>query len=421
MNKRGQVSVFVIVALVIVAGIVLYFSFREQIGGEQVPAELMSVFDYYHSCIENEAKTAALLAGEGGGRIKVEDYTPGSEYAPFSSHLNFLGSPVKYWYYVSGNGLIKEQVPTKQEMEKEMADYIEEGLKRCDFEYYFRQGFEVEASEPSVEVDVYNRKVEVKVSAELIVSKEDETARKDSHNAEINSKLGKFYNLALEIYTEEKKEMFLEKYGVDVLYNYAPVDGVEIQCAPKIWLTRKVMVDLKSGLDENFRTIKFKGSYYELQGEDREYFVWDKPVDEAVQVVYSKDWPTKIEIYGDGVDDEIMISEAVGTQAGMGVMGFCYVPYHFVYDVSFPALIQIYDVEELFQFPVVVVIDKNMPRNSLVSEMPLGEEEEFDLCEFKTEEVVVNIYDVNLNKVDANVSYGCFNQKCRLGESKCGT
>jgi len=181
-----------------------------------------------------------------------------------------------------------------------------------------------------------------------------------------------------------------------------------------------VIRDLKRGLEDNFRTIKFRGSYYELIGEDREYFVYDKAVDEAVSVAYSKDWPTKVEIHGEGVDDQIMSSKSIGTQAGMGVMGFCFVPYHFVYDVSFPALIQIYDLEELFQFPVVVVIDKNMPRNALVSELPFLDTPEFDLCEYKNKEISVNLYDINLNRVDANISYECFRQRCSLGESRGG-
>ncbi|MBU0760282.1 MAG: hypothetical protein KJ600_05155 [Nanoarchaeota archaeon] len=418
-SKRAQVSIYIIIAIVLVVGIVVYFGVKQGLGGEEIPFEMVPVFDYYQSCVEQETATAVKLAGMQGGRVAIGDYIPGSEHAPFSNHLNFLGSPIKYWYYVSGNGLIKEEVPSKQEMEREIADYVAEGLKHCDFEYFYRQGFSVELGEAEVDVEVFDRKVIVDVNSDMTVSKEGDVGRKTEHNAEVTSKLGKFYDLAREIYNEEMNEALLEKYAADVLYHYAPVDGVEIQCGPEIWLTSDVISELKEGLEENFRTIKFKGSYYELSGDDREYFVWDKGVDEAVNVMYAKDWPTKVEIFGEGVDDEIMIAEAMGTQEGMGAMGFCYVPYHFVYDVSFPALIQIFDTEELFQFPVVVVIDKNMPRNALVSEMPF-EEPDFDLCEVKTEEIVVNIYDANLNEVDANVSYECFKQRCRLGESKNG-
>lgn len=418
--KRAQVAIFVIIALVLVGGIAIYFAVRGDVGAEEIPADLVPVFDFYQSCIESEAEVAIQLAGAQGGRVTVGDYIPGSEYAPFSSHLNFLGSPVPYWFYIAGNGLIKENKPTKSEMEQEIADFIEEGLEFCDLGQFAEQGYIITEGDPLVEVVVEDRLVKVDVSSDLSVTRGDDAARKASHSLEIDSKLGKFFDLASEIYEVQKEEAFLETYAVDVLYLYAPVEGVEIQCGPKIWPTQKVITDLKEALEENFARIKFQGDYYELQDDDEGYFVFDKSVDEAVNIMYSRDWPTKIEISGEGVDDDLLMAEAVGTQAGMGAMGFCYVPYHFVYDVSFPTLIQIYDTENLFQFPVTVIIDNNVQRKANLGEGFGEAEEEFDLCQFKEQEIEVNVFDVNLNRVNANLSFECFDKRCRLGETTDG-
>ncbi|MFH1425337.1 MAG: hypothetical protein ABIG28_01235 [archaeon] len=420
--KKGQVTVLIIIAILIVTVIVLIFVFRDNSGEENIPAELMPVYDYYQSCIEMETRLASQIAGVQGGRINPGEYFPGSEYSPFSSQLNFFGSPVPYWYYISANGVIKEQIPMKTEMEGEMEEFIKEGLMGCDFETFYKKGFEIELDRDDIGVDVsvLENKIRVEVDADLYVSRERESGRKNVHVAEVNSKLGKFYGLAKEIYDKEKSEAFLEDYAVDVLYNYVPVDGVEIQCSPKVWSTQNIMNELRKGLEENFRTIKFDGDYYELKGEHRDYFVVDKNVDEAVGVMYLENWPTKIEISGEGVDEEVMIAEAMGTEEGMGAMGFCYVPYHFVYDVSFPAMIQIYDVEELFQFPVAVIIDNNVPREANLNGVALDYGADFDLCGKKTQDVEVNIFDVNLNNVDANISYECFDQKCRIGQSRDG-
>lgn len=417
--KKGQVSVYIIIALVLALLIVFLFTIGNEVGQDDIPQDLRPVFDYYGECIKAEADLAVDLAGVGGGRIFVEDYAPGSEYAPFSSHLNFLGSPVEYWYTIQGNGIIREDVPARSEIEAEIARFVEQRLRNCDFEYFYNQGYEIGLGDAIVNVEILENKVEVTVDSELVVSKEDETAERESHYVEVISKLGRFYDIAREIYVGEKQEAFLEDYAVDVLYNYAPVDGVEIQCGPKIWQTGQVMEDLRTGLQENIQTIRFDGNYYELSGEDREYFVYDLNVDEAVNLLYLKDWPSKIEIHGDGVDDELMVGEPVGTQEGMGAMGFCYVPYHFIYDVQFPVMVQVYDGDELFQFPVVVIIDKNMPREALLGEAYI-EDNEFELCEFMEEDMTVNLYDSNLNRVDGNVSFECFNQKCRLGESRGG-
>lgn len=417
--KKAQVGVFVLVALVIVAGIAIFFIVRNQIYEGGISPELAPVYDYYQSCIESETRAAVQIAGAQGGRINVGEYFPGSDFAPFSSHLNFLGTAVPYWYYISANGLIKENVPSKNLMEEEIAEYVKEGLGFCDFESFYAQGFEIQKGEEVVNVDVLDGQVVVDVSSELRVSRGVESAVKNSHSAEVDSKLGKFYDLATEIYAKQKEEAFLEKYAVDVLYLYAPVDGVEVQCGPKIWATEQVIENLKTSFENNFAEIKFEGNYYELSDEKKEYFVLDKNVDEAVNVIYSRNWPTKIEIQGEGVDESVMMAEPIGTQEGLGTMGFCYVPYHFVYDVSFPAMIQIYDNEQFFQFPVAVIIDNNVARQAELSDS-LSDEADFDLCEYQNKPIQVNLLDVNLNPVDANLSYECFDQRCRLGQSSRG-
>ena len=47
---------------------------------------------------------------------------------PFSSQLNFLGDFIPYWYYVSGNNIQKEQMPSKNDMEEQLEEFIEEKI-----------------------------------------------------------------------------------------------------------------------------------------------------------------------------------------------------------------------------------------------------------------------------------------------------
>jgi len=421
MNKAGQIAIYVIAAVVIVAGVALYFIFREGISEGNIPAELEEVYDYYESCIWSETQNALDLAGSQGGRIDTGEYAPASEYAPFASHLNFLGFPVKHWYYISASGVIKEDVPTKAEIEAEIADFVEEGLiGYCDFEQFYARGYEIEKDEPEVRVEIQDNEVNVEVNSVISISKGEESARKVSHSAKVDSKFGKFYSIARQIYERERSDAIFEQYAVDVLRLYAPVDGVEIQCAPKIWSTQEVMSEIRSGLDNNFRTIKFEGGEYEISDKEREYFVIDDSVSESVNVIYSSEWPTRIEVDGHQTDDEVMIAETVGTEEGMGILGFCYVPYHFVYDLSFPILVQVYDGTEIFQFSFIGIVDNNVPRMANFGERVYGAEEEFDLCEFSTQKIEVNLYDSELNSVDGNLSYECFSQRCRLGETTDG-
>ncbi len=421
LGKRGQLTIFVIIAIVIVALIGVYFLIRGNVGTGGTPPELAPVFNYYKSCIEAETKTAIDIAESQGGHIKTPAYNPASEYAPFSSELNFLGFPIPYWYYVSGNGLIREQMPSKKDIENEIANYVEERVNDCDFDSFYAQGYDIKFETPSVRTTIENEKVNVEVLSDLTVSKGANSGRVEKHDISVVSKLGKFYEIAKTIYEKQRGEGIFDNYGVDVLRLYAPVDGVEISCSGKIWKTGEVIDELKSGLEANIAALKFKGNYYSLNDKKDEYYVSDLGinVDESINLIYSKNMPTKIEINGQGVDDELMIASPVGNQEGLGIMGFCYAPYHFVYDVSFPVLVQIYNNEEVFQFPVVAIIDNNVARKAIFSELE-GEQTEFDLCEYKTNDIEVNLYDVNLNGADGDISYQCFDQKCSLGKSSGG-
>jgi hypothetical protein len=197
-----------------------------------------------------------------------------------------------------------------------------------------------------------------------------------------------------------------------VLRLYAPMDGIEIGCAPKVFVEEDIVAELKDGLAANIPSIRLDGDYYDLSSKEREYFVEDSglDVDESVNFMYMKDWTTRVEMFGDKV------ARPVGLQEGMGILGFCYVPYHFIYDVDFPVMVQFYDDEELFQFPVGVVISKNQPREALPT--TAGRSIESRVCEVKNQEVDVYTYDVDLNPVEAVISFKCLDSVCNIGETE---
>lgn len=418
LNKRGQLAIFVIVAIVFVGGIGIYFLVKDNINLSGNDNEFQPVYDYYSQCIEEKARVAIDLAESQGGRVYIENYAPGSEYAPFSSQLNFLGFPVPYWFYVSGNGLVKEQMPSKTDIENDISRYVSERISDCNFDNFYQQRFSINFGTPKIKTSISDLSVRIDVNSNLALSKDNSSSRRNSFIITTDSKIGKFYKTATQLYNKQKNEAFLENYSVDVLRLYAPVDGVEIGCSPKVWKSNEVISDLKDALVSNIAQIKFNGNYYTLSDKKDRYFVVNSNVDESVNLLYSSSWPTKVQISGEGANGGLLTTQPVGTQQGLGILGFCYLPYHFVYDLSFPVMFQIFDGTEIFQFPVVVVVDKNLPRNGIYSEISNDTEE--DLCQFNTQDINVNIYDTNLNRIDANLTYSCFDQQCPLGESKNG-
>ena len=416
MNKKAQVTLFVVIAIIIIAGVVLVLYFKPKL---PLPSKLKPVEDFFLSCVSDIAKEGATILSEQGGYIQLPPFEAGSAYMPFQSRLNFFSSSIPYWFYISGNNIYKTQVPTLREMEAQLANYVAEHIDECSFEAFAEQGYSISTEEVrkiSSTVRILEHDIAVELQYPLTIEFADTTKRITKHTARVSSELGSFYKLAKKIYDEEQKNLFLESYTLDVITLNAPTTGNEISCAPLVWSTGEVSSAIKEALQNNIRMIKLKGTYYELTKEENKYFVYDigESVDKQIIFFYSSLFPTRLEIVPE--EDGIMKAMPVGLQEGLGILGFCYVPYHFVYSLAYPVLIQIFDEENnLFQFSLVVVIDKNQARKAEIIETP--EQVEAELCKNKLEKISVYTYDPDLEPVEAKIKFKCLNTVCDIGDT----
>jgi hypothetical protein len=207
--------------------------------------------------------------------------------------------------------------------------------------------------------------------------------------------------------------MFLEEYAVDVLRLYAPVDGVELTCSPLTWNANNVFETLKEAIESNTQALRGDQSDYSLSKKENQYFVLDLPSDYEVRFLNSRNWSSAYEVSPS--EGPLMMSKPVGNQEGLGILGFCYVAYHFVYDVKYPVLVQVSSGEEIFQFPFAVVIEDNNPRESLNGGVADSQIDNF--CEYKNTPISVSAYDTQLNLVPAEISYKCMGTTCTIGET----
>jgi hypothetical protein len=411
-GKRAQVTIFIIIAILIVAGVAGVLFLKPTLFVPQIPASIQPVYKTFLSCIEDKALTGIDLLESQAGYIELPAVEAGSPYIPFSSQLNFLGNPIPYWYYVSGNNIQKEQTPSKTEMGESLGKFIEERIRDCNFNIYYQEGFEIIQDEPTAVVNIKNDQVVVDLNMNLQINKEGYSVSIKNHEVAVKSNLGALYDSAKNVYEKEKKEMFLENYGIDTLRLYAPVDGVELTCSPKIWNTYDIFTSLQDAIEMNTLALNTQtpstkdGKYFSISG-----------INADVRFINSKSWPTSFEVLPS--ENSILIANPVGNQQGLGIIGFCYVTYHFVYNVNYPVLVQVYHGEEVFQFPLAVVIKGNKPRVALDSSA--SKETTLELCPYKNTPTTVMIRDTNSNLLDADISYECFGESCYIGKTSSGT
>ena len=424
-TRKAQVTIFIIIAILLVAGVAAFFIFRGRINIDNIPASVKPAYTTFLSCLEDDILAGTNILESQAGYIYLPAFEPGSRYMPFSSQLSFMGNPIPYWYYVSGNNLQREQVPSKSEMENQLVRYIEEKAKNCNFNSYSDQGFKITMGEPKADVKINDNNVDLSLDMLMTISKEEDNAVIKTHNIKVTTALGKLYGSAKKVYDYEQDELFLENYAIDTLRTYAPVDGVEISCGPKIWNANEVVDTLQEAIESNTLALKTEAATKEIN----KYFTLNLPVQESVRFVNSRNWEYSFNV--EPSDGNLLIANPVGNQPGLGILGFCYVPYHFVYDINYPVLVQISDGDalypegheegtgETFQFPMAVVIQGNNPRESLAGSQV--DAELTQLCNYKNNKINVRVVDENLKPVDSEISFECFGTKCNIGETSQGS
>lgn len=409
-NKAGQVTIFVILAIVLVVAGVSYFIFKDTLFPKKVSTTFEPIETSFLNCIQEKAQTGIKILESKGGYISNPEFIPGSQYMPFSSQLDFLGVGIPYWRSISGNNLQINQVPTKEEMQNQLVDYLNQQIQNCNFNSFTQDNFNVVKGTPDSQVTINDNNVQVFLTMDLQVSKGNESAVLSTHQAEVNSNLGALYNDAIQFYNQENKEMFLENYSIDFLRTYAPVDGFDLSCSPKVWNANEIFDTLKNATQDNFYALKNSQN-------KTDYFNLKLPISSSVRILNSRNWPSTYEV--SPADSQTMVANPIGNQPGLGILGFCYVPYHFVYSLKYPVLVQLSQDGETFQFPLSINIENNFAK-------PFGNgtavvDNSVDLCKGAKSNVTVNLVDSNGKPVEGNVTYSCFDSSCDLGSTQGGS
>ncbi len=409
-SKKAQLTLFIILAIaIVVLATVLYFVFSKT----DIIQKQNEVESYFISCVDEKVKEAVSVAELQGGYLILPEFEQGSESFPFSSYFSFVTLDIPYWTYVTGNGIQKNNPPSLQEIESQFEEYLRVPIMDCS---NFRQfsSLDINASGiKNISIRINSGNIETTIFMPLNVKGLDYDYRSSEHKIKTQTKFGSLYNSALQFFKENDQKNILANYSLDVINAYVPTNGLEISCIPKILSKNQVKETLKGALQENIQELKIKGSNFYLKNPENKYFIinLDQPINKQFNFLYLTKWPTYIEVWPSSQD--VIKINPIGNQAGLGALGFCFIPYHLVYDLSFPVLIQISDGTEMFQFPVLVIIDKMVPKNFNFNETI---QPSFDLC--KDPGQIGTIFTKYGSKsVKSEISFRCLSQECDIGQT----
>ena len=443
MQKRGQVTIYIIVGIVIlvVFGMLFFFKdelikgdFQSELEKIKVPEQIKPIKNYIDDCITETVLDGADIIGFNGGYLETpSEKLLRSVFNPFSNSLELGSSNVAYWYYKSANNLDRTQIPTKESMEKDLEKYINENFDFClkGMDNFLEEGFDITQYENTgSEVNIKDSHIEVRIFAPTDINKNGVGMYFDKHLADVQVNLGKLYELALEIYEEEQKNAFLEDYTMDMMvaYDDIPFSKTEFTCERLVWQKSEVEENFRNIAERNLGALRLKGSDYIKTLEDNNYFEVNVNSfdDVTTNFEYYHTWPFEMDVTPSKGD--IMIGDSI-TQANPEIakflnLFFCLNNYHFIYDVKYPVLISLEDDKGFsFQFANMVVLDNNAPRTYEGEILDYGDDEVIEhLCENTINAVDLLVMDKSNSDYvgGADITYSCFSSSCYIGKTDNG-
>ncbi|MFH1064969.1 MAG: hypothetical protein V1734_00490 [Nanoarchaeota archaeon] len=204
-NKRGQITLFVILGIVIVAVIVLLIAFRRDIipkagTQENIDATMKNIEKGIKECLANAADSPIERIGLQGGYLA----TPEGSYRLWDSN------PISYLCYnQAGVETCTNRFLTRAKMENQLAEAIKNNLANClaidDFADVgaFSSIKPVYGGDMKLKVEVARESVNLELDYRIEVKGSDASRVKDKFEVVIRSPLGELYDVSQDILDAE--------------------------------------------------------------------------------------------------------------------------------------------------------------------------------------------------------------------------
>lgn len=443
LGKKGQITIFIIIGIVLLLSLILVLTLRKEIvtftTDEIIPPERGKVEQFVTSCIDRVGEEALFRLGLQGGYVYMPDHIENDGW----KHLRI--SPmnvVPFWAY----GEVTN-VPSLEDLQKEIDVYMEENLRACLFDLEpFQSTYDVvEKSRIESSTEIVDTKVIFNVDWALEVrDKAGELVTElVNHRSENPAKLKRLHQTAERVILREMAEFKFEDLTQDLIsmeHPDVPLMGIEIACGKKEWDLPKVRTSLKDMLRINLRELRIKGTdFVEFPNELSYYqnhYVWDIGEDFSnpdVSALFS--FENNYPFYMD-------VSPRSGNTLKSGQFGdkgdllskFCMQAWKFTYDVTYPVLVNLRDETTgyNFKFALTVHLKGNIPDRkegfSVSKQSFLTTTEDKEYCRNANVPMTVYTYELVENPdtgvfnrevlPSVDLSYTCLRFSCEVGKTE---
>jgi len=440
-KKRGQVTIFIIIGIVLLLSVALFIYLRQEITifrpREVYPPEVVPIVDFMDACLEELGTEAANIIGSTGGYIDIppEISNDPSAYVSLGPR-EIPTAKIPFWYYQGQN-----RIPTLEFIKDQMEKHIENNYRECINNLTeFRQQFNITELGPiivRVNLEEANTPIVLNFPLEISDVLGKRIANIETRTFTLPYRIKRAHTLASAIMESEQEDMKLEDITMDLiaLDPDIPYSDIAFDCQKRTWQITDVIDKLKIMLRTNLDELRIGNTDFVEVPEDRPYifnhyiwFVTDVQYpDMTASFTYDDKWP--MDLYARPNKGTYLES---GMQKGLDIMSWlCMQIWKFTYDIKYPVLVTIKDKKSdySFNFAFRVLIDHNygtrqdFPATAFEFE---ANPTDLEYCSRRVHDITVLTYDnVSVDGVedyieiaDVDLSFTCLKYRCELGKSE---
>ena len=270
MDKRGQVTLFMIIAMIILVFGVIYFYFGGQLIKEKaeieksikIPLVSLQVKTFTESCLRKILDDGIILVSKQGGY-----YNP-----PFLS-TTYLGNKVAYFYHSQQN-----LAPSIGKIKSEISKYVYDNLNQCleDFKSFKEQGLKIEWEIKNISIEIIEGAIVLKALLPIKIVIDDAENYISDFRVTINKKLKTFYDIANDLVKSQEQEP--NSVLIGKLIDLGLLNNITYDIVTQGNDVIYVLIDEEPFVDDGFEFERDKELYYFVFASKYNWNISDKEV-----------------------------------------------------------------------------------------------------------------------------------------------
>jgi len=189
MNKRGQVTIFIIIAVILIAAVILYFVLKDSFPPEETLIETSPVINFVQECFDQTLEGTLQNISKQGGY---------SGYSYLSRETTDSG--VNYYLIEKNN-----YFPSKDFVEHQIEEYFERKFFLCTRHFIDFRDYNIEEGLLETSVNINDEEVILKADYPLTITKSKSTFRTKNFESQVKVRLGIVYDSVSDFINQQKQ------------------------------------------------------------------------------------------------------------------------------------------------------------------------------------------------------------------------